>query len=247
MRFHYTALPSCVALLFPFGAVADIPVTQPSWRDDRKPRAMQNEQIQHMPPTEMKQFTDKDFCDGTPIHRTLSCESVLGDVISFYFVYGTTYTMKVQRLTCALDPFSRLIAPDNSILAESDDVNAPLPWLFCDNAANGAPPADPEIRFGVAKEGEYSLRTFPAAGICPPEGGYEYQVKITCEYLHCHLSGGANASGKTWRGPHFDYTANVIYGWYRQGLLIFLRYFRPMLAFTLGSSRSSWDQAAADV
>jgi hypothetical protein len=48
------------------------------------------------------------------------------------------YTMKVQRLTCALDPFSWLVAPGGTVLAESNDVNAPLPYLFCGNASNGA-------------------------------------------------------------------------------------------------------------
>jgi hypothetical protein len=230
MKLHYTStFASCVTLLFPFFAVADI--VTPTWGDDRRPRAMENDQMRHILPTEMKHLTDKDLCDGTPIHRTLSCESMLGDDISLNFVPGTIYTTKVQRLTCALDPFSRLIAPDGiTVLAESDDVNAPPPWLFCDNAANGAPGArDPEIRFKVARPGEYTLRTFPATGICPPEGGYKYQVNITCELLHHHLSCGANASGKTWRGPHFVYTtSNVIYGWYRHGLLIFLRWFHNL-------------------
>lgn len=47
-------------------------------------------------------------------------------------------------------------------------------------------------------------------GCCPTEGGYEYQVKISCDLLHRPSSGSL---GKTRRGQHFSF----IYGWYRRG------------------------------
>jgi hypothetical protein len=239
----------------PLVAVADIATTTPFGGDDRRPPAFaplnkdigstegtchdgtssgattEHDQIQrnnNLPcsTTEIinkQTLTDKDFCDGKTIHRTLACGSILGDDISLNLVSGTTYTMKVQRLTCALDPFSRFIGPDGTtVIGESDDFNYPLPFLFCDHNANGVPAADPQIRFRPYRPGDFTLRTFPAAGDCPPDGEdaiYEYQVKISCERLHRF------DQGKTWRERHLDDTLNVIYGWYRHGLLLFLRCF----------------------
>jgi hypothetical protein len=252
MKFHYANLASCVTftLLLPFVAVADI--VTPLRDDQRLPDwaphcsdcsdaddtcscscsgpAIENDQIQDILPTERKHWADEDlsdghFCDGKPIRSILLCDSILGDDISLHLVDGITYTIQVQRLTCALDPFTLLISPYGAVLSEADDVNAPPAFLFCDNDPSG----DPEIALSILRSGDFTLRTFAAVGVCPPEGGYEYQVKIDCELYEDPLypNGEAHVPGKTWRGQHyFDYISNVIYGWYRHGLLIFLRWFR---------------------
>jgi hypothetical protein len=170
----------------------------------RRSRAL--DQIQSSLPTDRKlvngAFNPSDFCDGTPIVRSIPCPSLAftADSILLQLLAGFTYTIDIQRIDCELDPFSFLFAPDNTMVAKNDDSTDPL---FCPG-----PFQDPRVIFETDETGIYKLDTvaFPfIPAPCPTDGDYDYQVVIQC--ARTRAGGGVNGDPhfKTWRGLHFDY------------------------------------------
>jgi hypothetical protein len=107
MKLHLTL--AGLTLLFPFAAVAN---DETEWGknvspddlapedkgEDRRSRAL--DQIQPILPTDRK-LTDvllpNDFCDGTPIVRSIPCSGSYDDETFLELLAGFTYTIDVQR------------------------------------------------------------------------------------------------------------------------------------------------------
>jgi cysteine-rich repeat protein len=216
MKF-YQGLAGLLTLLFPFAAaVTDCDRIVTDWGEDltpcppdeleddgnRRDRALEQMQIQHLLPTGRRQLlTEDDFCNGTPITRTVECDK--DDIIDLELTVGTTYTIDVQRVNCVrMDPSSFLFEPGTTDPRRSTRTN-PAPGLVAKSNDFGKEnlPAvclrttrfgtDPLIKYRVDQSGTFKLltgSTTDKTGVraCPlPRSAtdkymLEYKVFISC-------------------------------------------------------------------
>jgi cysteine-rich repeat protein len=206
MKFHQ-GLAGLLTLLMPVATVCytnqtewgvDLtphqPVSPGKVGDDRGLRDREMAQIQR-PTNDRKRvlLTEDDFCDGTPITRTVPCGGE--DVLELELKDGTTYTIDVQRVDCGLlDPKSTLFPPgedpnmyNSEFVADNDDAGFENLPKFCDQTNTSLFYSDPYLQYAVRQTGRFSLLTqsFNYGNLpeCPSpinDLELEYRVFICC-------------------------------------------------------------------